>query len=109
MSGQRGQASVELLGSVPALLLLGLVVFQLLAVGYSAVLAGNAAEAAALAVAGGADAREAARSAVPGWSRARMEVRTENGRVDVTLRPPAPLDAVERALRVSASAEVRQP
>jgi hypothetical protein len=38
-----------------------------------------------------------------------MDVRTENGRVDVTLRPPAPLDAVERALRVSASAEVRQP
>ena len=51
-SGERGQASVELLGAVPALLLLGLVAFQLLAVGYAAVLAGNAAEAGALAAAG---------------------------------------------------------
>jgi hypothetical protein len=109
LQGDRGQASVELLGAVPALLLLGLVCFQLLAVGYSAVLAGNAAEAGALAVAGGADAREAARAAVPGWSRARMEVRSSGGRVDVRMRPPAPLDSVERTLAVSASAEVREP
>jgi Flp pilus assembly protein TadG len=109
VSGQRGQASVELLGAVPALLLLGLVFFQLLAVGYSAVLAGNAAEAGALAVAAGADPREAARAAVPGWSRARMKLRANDGRVDVTMRPPAPLERVERALAVSASAEVEAP
>lgn len=109
MSGERGQAAVELLGAVPALLLLGLVAFQLLAVGYSAVLAGNAAEAAALAVAAGADPRDAARASVPGWSRARMKLKAEGGRVDVTLRPPAPLERVERALAVSASAEVRAP
>ena len=109
MTGERGQASVELLGAVPALLLLGLVLFQLLAVGYSAVLAGNAAEAGALAVAGGADPREAARAAVPGWQRARMAVRANDGRVEVSIRPPAPLDFVERALGVSASAEVEAP
>ena len=109
MSGERGQAAVELLGAVPALLLIGLVAFQLLAVGYAAVLAGNAAEAAALAVAAGADPRGAAQAAVPGWSRARMKLRTADGRVDVTMRPPAPIERVERVLAVSASAEVRAP
>jgi hypothetical protein len=109
VNGQRGQASVELLGAVPAILLLGLVAFQLLAVGYSAVLAGNAAEAGALAVAGGADARDAARGAVPGWSRARMDVKAEGGRVDVTMRPPAPIERVEKALVMTATAEVRAP
>jgi hypothetical protein len=109
VTGERGQAAVELLGAVPALLLLGLVAFQALAVGYSAVLAGNAAEAGALALAAGGDAREAARGAVPGWSRARMEVETDRGRVAVRMRPPAPIERVERVLAVAASAEVRAP
>ena len=103
---ERGQASVELLGALPAILLAGLVVFQLLALGYSKVLAGNAAEAAAIAVAGGAEARGAARSAVPGWSRARMRVDSRGGRVVVRLRPPSPLRAVSRALEVRATAAV---
>jgi len=106
---ERGQATVELLGAVPALLLLGLVVFQLLAVGYAAVLAGNAAEAGALAAAGGADATDAARAAVPGWQRARMKVEADAGRVEVRMRPPSPLDRVEEALQVAASAAVVAP
>jgi Flp pilus assembly protein TadG len=106
---ERGQASVELLAALPALLLLGLFAFQMLAVGYSAALAGTAAEAAALAAAGGADPEAAARAAVPGWSRARMEVRESDGSVEVTMRPPAPFEDVERALAVSASASVRAP
>ena len=78
---ERGQASVELVGAVPALLLLALILFQLLAVGYSAVLAGSAAEAGALALAGGGDARAGARDAVPGWSRAGMTVSVSGGEV----------------------------
>ena len=109
MRAERGQATVELLGAVPALLLLGLVVFQLLAVGYAAVLAGNAAEAGALAAAGGADATDAARAAVPGWQRARMKVEADAGRVEVRMRSPSPLDRVEEALEVAASAAVVAP
>jgi hypothetical protein len=109
LHSQRGQASVELLGAVPALLLLGLVIFQLLAVGYAAVLAGNAAEAGALAAAGGADATAAARAAVPGWQRARMKVDADAERVEVHMRPPSPLDRVEEALQVAASAAVVAP
>jgi hypothetical protein len=82
------------------------VVFQLLALGYSKVLAGNAAEAAALAVAGGGDARPAARAAVPGWSRARMRVQSSGGRIRVRMRPPSPLRPVARALEVEADAAV---
>ena len=104
-----GQASVELLGALPALLLLGLVVFQLLALGYSASLAGTAAEAGALAMAGGGNATAGARESVPGWSRAGMRVRLLGGRLRVTMRPPSPLHAVGRALEVSASAAVDAP
>jgi pilus assembly protein CpaE len=103
----RGQASVELLGALPVVLLFGLVVLQLLAVGYAAVLAGNAAEAGALAVADGGEATTAARDAVPGWSRAGMRVRVAGGRVEVRMRPPSALAALARELEVDAHAVVR--
>jgi hypothetical protein len=103
---ERGQASVELVAAVPALLLLALVLFQLLAVGYAAVLANDAAEAGALAVAGGGDARAAARNAVPGWSRARMIVSVSGDEVRVRMRPPSPLAAVADRLEVHGSASV---
>jgi pilus assembly protein CpaE len=109
MAAERGQASVELLGSLPVLVLVGAVLLQLLAIGYSATLAGSAAEAAALAVAGGADATEAARSAVPGWSRAGLRVDSGHGRVEVRLRPPSPLALVRDQLELHASARVEAP
>ena len=103
---ERGQASVELVAATPLLLVLALVVFQLLAVGYAAVLAGNAAEAGALALAGGADARAAARASVPGWSRARMKVSVGGGDVSVRMRPPSPLALIGRRLEVHAAAAI---
>jgi hypothetical protein len=103
---ERGQASVEVVAAVPALLLLALALFQLLAVGYAAVLAGDAAEAGALAVAGGADARAAARNAVPGWSRARMTVSVSGDSVRVGMRPPSPLAALADRLEVHGAAAV---
>ena len=109
MAPERGQASVELLGALPAVLLVGAVVLQLLALGYSVALAGSAAEAGALAAAGGGDARGAARAAVPGWSRAGMRVTSLPGHVSVRLRPPSPLAVVRRTLEVHASAEVEKP
>src|SRR3954452_6943244 len=109
MAAERGQASVELLGALPAIPVAGAVVLQLLALGYSAALAGNAAEAGALAAAGGADAVDAARAAVPGWQRARMKVDADDERVEVHMRPPAPFDRVEEVLEVGASAAVVAP
>jgi hypothetical protein len=104
-----GQASVDLLGALPALLVLALVVFQLLALGYSKVLAGDAAEAGALALAGGGSAADAARRALPGWSRAHMRVAVTGGRVRVRLQPPSPIRVVARELEVGADAVARAP
>ncbi|MEA2483340.1 MAG: hypothetical protein QOC55_1287, partial [Thermoleophilaceae bacterium] len=86
--GERGQSSVELVAGLPALLLLAVVVMQLLAVGYTAVLAGDAAEAGALAIARGGAPEAAARAAIPGWARGGMRVRRAVGAVHVQMRPP---------------------
>ena len=105
-SGQRGQASVELLGALPAVFLLGLVLMQAAAVGYASIVAGGAAEAGALSLAAGADPRAAVREVLPGWSRARARVAVRGGRVRVTLRPPSPLRALARRFEVSRDAAV---
>ena len=104
--GERGQAAVELLAVLPAVLLVALAVTQVMAVGYASVLAANAAEAGALALAGGGDARAAARAALPGWSRARGQVAVKSGEVTVQLRPPSLVPALGRRLQVFAVARV---
>lgn len=106
MVAERGQASVELLGALPVVLLVGAVLLQLLALGYSAALAGSAAEAGALAAAGGGNVVAAARDAIPGWSRAGMRVESHDGLVAVRLHPPSPLGLVRHKLELHASAEV---
>ncbi|MEX2024851.1 MAG: hypothetical protein WD993_07230 [Thermoleophilaceae bacterium] len=106
MRRERGQALVELIAGLPVVLVVGLALLQLLATGYSAVLAGSAAEAGALALAGGRDAPPAVRPALPGWAEAgaRVEVAAES--VRVLLRPPSPIGAVARKLEVTADAAV---
>lgn len=106
---ERGQASVELLAGIPALLVAGLIALQLLAVGYSVTLADGAAEAGALAIAADRPARPAVRDALPGWTDGRVRVDIDGGRVNVELRPPAPLRALSERLAVSSSVWVRQP
>jgi hypothetical protein len=105
----RGQATIETIALVPVLLAVGLGLMQLLAVGYASVLAGGAAEAGALALAGGRDPRAAAREALPGWSEMRAKVGVEGGRVEIHLRPPSPLHALAERLEVTAAAEVEEP
>jgi len=104
-----GQASVELLAGIPALLLAAIVSLQLLVVGYSLTLVDGAAEAGALAVAVGRDAEPAVDEALPGWAADRVGVEVSGGEVSVRLRPPALLDALAERLAVSSSAWVRRP
>jgi hypothetical protein len=108
-AGERGQASVELLAGVPALVLAGVIAFQLLAVGYASSLAGDAAEAGAMALAAGRAPAPAVRDALPGWARDRVELREAQGAITVRLRPPSPFGAVADRLEVSSSAWVRSP
>jgi hypothetical protein len=107
--GTRGQATVEAIALVPVIVAIGLGTLQLLAVGYASVLAGNAAEAGALALAAGANPGAGARQALPGWSQARARVEVDGGRVAVHLRPPSPLKALADGLEVTAAASVEAP
>jgi hypothetical protein len=85
-----GQATVELLGVVPALLALGLVVWQLILAGHTAWTAAHAARAAARAELVGEDARAAARSALPRGLTGGFEVRAE-GSGAVRVEVPVPI------------------
>lgn len=107
MTAQRGQASLELVAGVPVLFLAALVALQLLATGHAAALADGAAEAGALAAASGRPAGEAARAALPGWARERMDVDARGGRVEVALRPPGVVPGIAKALTVRSTAWAR--
>jgi len=102
-----GQATVELLAALPALLLAALIALQLLAAGYALTLADGAAEAGALALASRGSAVEAARAAVPGWAEDDVAVSVRGGEVAVRLAPPSPLPSLAEWLTVSGSASVR--
>jgi hypothetical protein len=104
---ERGQATVELVAGLPALLLAGLVALQLLVAGYAMTLADGAAEAGALALASGGSAAEAAKGALPGWAADDVAVSVEGDRVSVRLRPPSPFPAVAERLTISSSASAK--
>jgi hypothetical protein len=100
-----GQASVELVGVLPLVVMLVLVVGQLLAAGAAAEMAGGAAEAGAVALVQGGDPAAAAKSAVPDWSRGRMTVVVEDTRVRVVVRPRAIVPPLVSLLTARASAD----
>jgi hypothetical protein len=104
---ERGQATVELIAALPALLLAALVALQLLAAGYALTLADGAAEAGALALASGGSATAAARDSLPGWAADDVAVSVEGGEVLVRLRPPSPFEAVAKRLTITSSATAR--
>lgn len=105
MRSARGQAAVEVVGMLPLLALVGAVVLQLLAAGAAHEYAGHAAEAGAIALADGRDAKAAARSALPGWSRSRVDVSVDGRRVRVRLQPPSVVHAVGDLLATEATAD----
>jgi hypothetical protein len=107
--GQLGQATVELVAGLPALLLAALVTLQLLAAGFSLTLVDGSAEAGTVALASGRDATAAARSALPGWARDSASVSVQGGRVTVEVRPPSPLGVLSERLALRSSAWVRRP
>jgi Flp pilus assembly protein TadG len=91
MRSERGQSSVELVGLVPLLLAVGLGVSSLLGAGAASQAAGGAAEAGAVALIQGRDARDAARQALAGWPRGRTSITVRGRRVTVRVTPRGPL------------------
>jgi hypothetical protein len=106
-SGEDGQATVELVAALPALLLAGLIALQLLLTGYALTLADGAAEAGALALATGRPATKATREALPGWAEDDAQVSVRGGRVTVRLLPPSLLEGIADSLAVTSSATAR--
>ena len=106
---ESGQAAVEVVGMLPLLALAGTAVLQLLAAGAAHEYAGHAAQAGAIALGDGRDAREAAREAIPGWSRRRLTVEVDGRRVEVRLRPPAIVRSVGDLLTTRATADAGPP
>jgi hypothetical protein len=104
---ERGQATVELVAALPALLLAALVALQLLAAGYAMTLADGAAEAGALALASGGSAPEAAKKALPAWAEDDVSISVAGGEVSVRLRPPSPIPSLSKRLTISSSAVAR--
>jgi hypothetical protein len=107
--GPRGQASVELLGILPLALLIALAIAQLLAAGSARELAGNAAEAGAAALLQGTDPTEAARNALPGWSRDRATIHVSGHRVEIHLRPRTVIPLLANDLEAHATADAGPP
>jgi pilus assembly protein CpaE len=106
---ERGQASVEFLGTLPAALLVVLVAWQLLLAGQAGWLAGNAVRVGARAEAVGGDARAAARSALPSYLRGHLEVVRDRGegRLKIRVRVPLLLRRWSSPFAIGASAAMR--
>jgi hypothetical protein len=101
--GEVGQASIELVALLPLTLIIGLGILTLLASRAASGQAAAAAQAGAMALIQDADAREAARAALPGAARATISV---DGRaITVTVRPETQLGFLANALSATASAD----
>jgi TadE-like protein len=104
---ERGQASVELVAALPAVLCVALVVWQLALAGHVTWLCANAARVAARADLVGRDAEAAARSALPGTLERGMRVdRPGRGLVRVRLRMPLLVRRWRSPVTVAASASL---
>jgi hypothetical protein len=102
--GEAGQASVELVALLPLTLILGLAIAGLLAARAASGQASAAAQAGAMALIQDADAREAARDALPAGAREGATIRVEGRGVTVTVRPDTPVGFLEGTLSATASA-----
>ena len=89
LSSQRGQASVEFVAAVPAVIIVALIVWQLALAGQALWLAANAARVGARAASVGQDATGAVRSSLPDSLERGLQVRrTRDDGVEVGVRVP---------------------
>ena len=106
--GEGGQATVELVGIIPALLALGLAAWQLILVGHTGWLAADAARVAARAEVVGEDPARAARSALPARLERGLEVeRTGAGATRVRVPVPLLHPGSGGPVKLSATASLR--
>ena len=109
LSDSQGQATVELIAVMPLLFAVSLCSAQLLATGFCRELASSAAGAGASALLQDRDPVACARLAVPGWSRARMEIRRRGRSVTVVVKPPTLVPGVASFLSSEVKADAGPP
>jgi hypothetical protein len=109
LADERGQASAELIGVLPCLLLAALVAWQLVLAGHTLWLTSQAARVAARAHAVGRDSEEAARSALPRSLEQGLQVRRREGGVRVAVRVPFVLRRWRSPVVVSAGSSFGGP
>ncbi|MDA0141956.1 hypothetical protein [Solirubrobacter deserti] len=103
--GERGQASIELLGLLPLVLALALAGFTVVASYTASEQAGEAAQAGALALLQGeTDPRGAAREALPASTRNRASITVTGRRVRVRVLPRTALPIPGLAARLAGTA-----
>jgi pilus assembly protein CpaE len=104
LTGERGQASIELIGVLPTALVVAVVAWQLVLAGHTLWLDAQAARVAARAEAVGRDPQAAARSALPRSLERGLEVhRRSAGGVRVSVRVPLLLNRWSGPVAVSAT------
>jgi pilus assembly protein CpaE len=110
LAAEAGQASAELIGVLPFVVLVTAIGWQLALAGHSVWMCANAARVAARAEAVGRDPAAAARSALPrSYERGLSVERTEGGAVRVRLHVPLILRRWRSPVTVGASAALPQP
>jgi hypothetical protein len=102
---ERGQATVELVGALPLVVLVAVAAGQLLAAGAAREAAAGAAEAGAVALLQGRDPRGAADAALPGWSKGRDAIEVSGRRVRVRVRPRVVLPGLAGVVGADESAD----
>jgi pilus assembly protein CpaE len=107
---ERGQASIEFLGVLPAVLLVALVAWQVVLAGHASWLTAQAARVGARAHVVGEDPEAAARTALPRHLRRGLSVTSgPDGRVTVRARLPLLLRRWSAPVRVAATAGLPPP
>lgn len=86
--GERGSATVELVGMLPWLVMAGLLVWQILLVTFVATSAENAARTGSRAAGLGRDGRAAAVTSLTSWLQDETVIQIDGGRVAVTVGVP---------------------
>jgi hypothetical protein len=102
---QRGQAAVEVVAMLPLLFLVALAVCQVLVAGLAREASQEAAQAGAMALLQGGDPHQAARAAVPDWSRNRLSVAVSQRTVRVRVRPISLVPGLSGLLTAASSAD----
>lgn len=88
---ERGSAAIELLGSLPYLVLAALLVWQMLLVGMTVTATQNAARNGSRAASMGEDPIAAARDSLPAWLADRASATSPAGSNEVTVSVPVPI------------------